>query len=372
MRSVLMVAGTPTLAGGERNLLDLAEAARQAGWKVGAAVPGEGKLAGRLRALGLPVWQVPMPRIPHPLSLRRIRNVLKQGAFHIVHAHGHFAGLHARLAALGCQGLKTVYTLHGIHYPHYPSRLKREAFIIGERILKPFTDLFICVCKHDVEAGTRLGIIDPRKTVMIPNGVRLEVEVDASRIRELRFLYDRGGGLVLHVGRFMYQKDHHTLIESVPAVLRVHPRVTFILAGGGELMEREKRHAESLGIPRDALVFLGESDEVDELIAACDFLVLPSLWEGLPYVVLEAMRSGKAVIATGTGGTPEVVLHGKNGLIIEPRNAKALATAVNRLLDHPHEAAAMGRRGRELVKRFELGKTTRQALEAYACLLGGG
>jgi len=371
-KSVLMVAGTPTLTGGERNLLDLAEAARGEGWRVGLIVPGEGKLTREARALGLPVWHAAMPRVPDPLSLARMRRICRREGFSIVHAHGHFAGLHARLAALGCRGVRTAYTLHGIHYTHYRNRAKAKAFIWGERVLKPFTDLFICVCERDVETGARLGIIDPARTAMIHNGVRVEVEVDAARVAELRSTFDRGGGLVLHVGRFMYQKDHHTLIEAVPAVLCAHPRATFLLAGGGELMEREKRHAEDLGIPDEALVFLGESEEVDELMAACDFLVLPSLWEGLPYVALEAMRAGKAVIATGTGGTPEAVLHGENGLIIEPRDAGALAAAVIHLLDRPEEAAAMGRRGRELVKRFDLRETTARTLASYGKLLEAG
>jgi len=372
MKSVLMVAGTSSLAGGERNMLDLAEAAREAGWRVEVSMPGEGRLAEKTRAMGLPQWFVPMPRIPHPLSVLTLRRIIKQGGFPIIHAHGHFAGLHARLAAMGLEGVKTVYTLNGIHYPHYRSRLKKNLFIQGEKALKRFTDLFICVCDHDVDMGTRLGIIDPARTAMIYNGVEVEVEVDESRVAQLRRRYDRGGGIVLHVGRFMYQKDHHTLIEAVPSVLREHPDATFLLAGGGELMERERRHAESLCIPGEALVFLGESDEVDELMAACDFLVLPSLWEGLPYVALEAMRAGKAVIATPTGGTPEAVAHGENGLIIEARDPGALASAVNRLLDHPDEAAAMGRRGRELVERFDLHEITARTLAHYEELLEAG
>ncbi len=371
-KSVLMVAGTPTLTGGERNLLDLAAAARDDGWRVGLIAPGEGKLTREMRSLGLPVWHASMPRVPNPVSILGMRGIFRREAFHIIHAHGHFAGLHARLAALGLGGMKTVYTLNGIHYPHYRNPVKRKAFILGEKVLKPFTDLFICVCESDVETGGRLGIIDPARTAMIHNGVKVSVEVDGARVAQLRSQYGRGGGLILHVGRFMYQKDHHTLIESVPAVLRTHPQATFLLAGGGELMEKEKRHAESLGIPAHSLIFMGESDEVDALMAACDFLVLPSLWEGLPYVALEAMRAGKAVIATGTGGTPEAVVHGENGLLIEARDPHALAAAVIRLLDNPGEAAAMGRRGHENIRRFDLDKTTRQTLEAYQRIMRHG
>jgi glycosyltransferase involved in cell wall biosynthesis len=371
-KSILMVAGTPVLAGGERNLIDLTEAAQNDGYEVGLISPPEGDLAGTgntvamaARSLACKVWCSPMPKLPRPGSIHRIRAILKEEGYGIVHAHGHLAGMYARMAARSLDKPRTVYTLHGVHYPHYRNPLKSKAFIAGERRLKSSTDRFICVCSYDFNAAKELGIIEPDRTAVIHNGVITASCACQAKVTDLRRLYDRGGGIVLHAGRFMPQKDHHTLIEAVPLVLKEHPDATFLLAGSGRLLDKEKAHAARLGIPEEALVFLGESIEMDDLLAACDFMVLTSLWEGFPYVVLEAMREGKAVVSTRVGGVPEAVSDGKNGLLVETGSPGAFANAVNRLLDHPEETAAMGRQGLERVKDFSLESMVHKTQEIY-------
>ena len=112
-----------------------------------------------------------MPKLPDPRSIFKIRKILEAEDFDIVHAHGHLAGLYARVAALGLRDTRTVYTLHGIHYPHYRNPLKRTAFVMGERILKRSTDRFICVCRSDLETGRAIRIVDPDRTDVIYNGI---------------------------------------------------------------------------------------------------------------------------------------------------------------------------------------------------------
>jgi len=371
-KSILMVAGTPVLAGGERNLLDLVVAAQNDGYEVGVLSPPKDKpvYAGSTvetmaLSLGCKVWCSPMPKRPRPGSIRRIRNIIEEEGYAIIHAHGHLAGMYARMAARSLDEPRTVYTLHGVHYPHYRNLLKSKTFIAGERKLKSSTDRFICVCRYDFDTARELGIIEPDRTSVIYNGVRTVSCADRDRVVQLRKRYDRGGGIVLHAGRFMPQKDHHTLIQALPLVLKEHPEAVFLLAGSGRLLEKEKAHAAKLGIPREALVFLGENTEMDELMAACDFLVLSSLWEGFPYVVLEAMREGKAVVSTRVGGVPEAVNDGENGLLVEAGSPAAIARAVNRLLDSPEETDAMGQSGLEKVKEFSLESMARKTLEIY-------
>jgi glycosyltransferase involved in cell wall biosynthesis len=252
-----------------------------------------------------------------------------------------------------------------VHYPHYRNPLKSKAFIAGERRLKSSTDRFICVCRYDFDTAKELRIIEPDLTSVIYNGVRTVSYADQDRAAELRKLHDRGGGIVLHAGRFMPQKDHYTLIEALPPVLKEHPDTTFLLAGSGRLLDRERSHAAGLGIPPESLVFLGESTEMEELLAACDFMVLTSLWEGFPYVVLEAMREGKAVVSTRVGGVPEAVTDGENGLLVEAKSPGAFAKAVNHLLNHPEEMAGMGQQGLEKVKDFSLESMAHKTLELY-------
>lgn len=367
---LLMVAGTPIFAGGERNLFDLARAALNSGYEVELAAPGEGGLTRRMRTLGCPVWHIPMPKLPGPGGVVRLRRLIRRGGFHIVHAHGHLAGMHTRLASLALQGHRVVYTLHGVHYPHYRNPCLARLLIAGERVLRRRTDHFICVCRHDLEKARELAIVDDARTTLVYNGIDTEQRGNRRKAESLRRRYDKGGGLVLHVGRFMRQKDHHTLIEAAALVHAEFPHTVFLLVGSGPLMPREMQHASSLGPAGENLKFLGERGDVPELMQACDFLVLSSLWEGFPYVVLEALRSGKAVVSTRVGGIPEVITDGVNGLLVKPGNPAALAQAMMQLLSDPERAAAMGREGRKAVERFSLQKMTEKTLRIYRELSG--
>lgn len=171
------------------------------------------------------------------------------------------------------------------------------------------------------------------------------------------------------MGRFRPEKDHRTLISSIPLVLEEHPRAVFLLAGSGRLLAEEREFAAGLGISGESLFFLGESGEVDELLAACDVLALPSLWEGFSYVILEAMRAAKPVVATRAGGTPEAVSDGETGLLVSPRDPRGLAGAICRLLSHPEEAASMGTRGKEKLGGFTLESMALDTLGLYNDLL---
>jgi len=372
MKNILMVAGTAILAGGERNLLEISYAALEEGYEVGLVAPGEGRLTREMRNLGCPTWSVAMPKLLNPLSLLRMRRIFGEVGCDIIHAHGHLASLYARTSAPGRKGAKVVYTLHGVHYPHYNNALKAKLFIRGEKLLRPSTDFFICVCEHDKLTAMDLGIIEEGRASVIYNGVAPPGDARPEATEALRKNFGLGDAIVLHIGRFMPEKDHHTLIESIPLVLENHPRAAFLLAGAGRLLEREKAHAARLGIPEDHLKFLGEIEDLDALYAASDIFVLPSLWEGFPYTVLDAMRAGVAVVATEVGGIPEAITSGKEGFLVEPENPVALADAVNHLLEHPQERAEMGYRGRRKVENFSLEKMCSDMLQVYELLLGQG
>jgi glycosyltransferase involved in cell wall biosynthesis len=123
------------------------------------------------------------------------------------------------------------------------------------------------------------------------------------------------------------------------------PDVAFVVAGDGP--DRGVLEAESkrLGLSQ-RVRFLGHREDVPALLACCDLFVLPSLFEGLPVAILEAMSAGKAVVATAIGGTDEVVVPGQTGLLVKPGDPLALAEAIQRLLTEPGLAEAFGNRGR--------------------------
>jgi len=121
---------------------------------------------------------------------------------------------------------------------------------------------------------------------------------------------------------------------------------------------------------RESVRFLGTRHDVPELLALMDMVVHPSLQEGFANAVLEAMAAGKPVVATDVGGNPEAVVQGETGLLVPPRDSRALADAIIWMLDHPDEAARFGETGRNRVAdHFEISRMVRQYEELYERLV---
>jgi glycosyltransferase involved in cell wall biosynthesis len=143
------------------------------------------------------------------------------------------------------------------------------------------------------------------------------------------------------IARLSEPKGHHYLIQAVPAVVRRFPNIRFVFAGDGPLRKSLESQTKALGI-ESYVQFLGFRTDVVELMAAFDAFVLPSLYEGLPNAVLEAMACGKPVVATAVDGTPEIVVHGETGLLVPAKDPDALAEAILRIAGNPHFRRWMG------------------------------
>jgi glycosyltransferase involved in cell wall biosynthesis len=152
--------------------------------------------------------------------------------------------------------------------------------------------------------------------------------------------------VVLTVARLDKQKGLDCLLEAAALV----PEARFVLAGDGPERARLVAQAHALGL-NDQVVFLGYRRDIPELLASCDLFVLPSLFEGLPLSILEAMAAGKPVIASAINGTDEAVFHGKTGLLVPPGDAAALSQAIRTLLFDPALAQRLVTAGRSQVQR---------------------
>ncbi len=187
------------------------------------------------------------------------------------------------------------------------------------------------------------------KAVVIRNGLRgrpaRRSRLDVRGALDL----DPDAPVVLTVARMTAQKGHDTLIGAWPAVLASRPSARLVLAGDGPLRDSLRERAQALGVGQ-SILFLGYRDDVPDLLGAADVFALPSLFEGLPLAVLEAMAAGLPVVATATGGTDEAVLDGVSGLLVSPGNAPALAAALKVVLGTPARAVSLGEAGR---RRFE-------------------
>lgn len=173
------------------------------------------------------------------------------------------------------------------------------------------------------------------------------VEANGSEVRQ-RYLSNKFSGLVLFVGRLVAQKDLPNLLRAISHVLREHPDTLLLIVGGGEREGDAESLARQLGID-SSVIFTGPIpyDQIPSYFAACDLLVLPSVYEGNARVLAEAAAAAKPVVATDVSGTQDTVIDGKTGYIVPVGQPEALARRMVRLLDDPARTAEMGHRARE-------------------------
>lgn len=216
--------------------------------------------------------------------------------------------------------------------------------------------------------------MQPERVIVIRNGIDLsvaDVEYDRGEVRRAhRLLAD--APLVGAVGRLSEQKGHSVLIRAAAIVRRQIPNVQFIIVGQGPDHERLLALAAELGLG-DSIHFTGHVSRVQPLLVAMDIFVHPSLWEGMPNAVLEAMALAKPIVATRVDGSAELIVDGESGLLVSPNDVDALSSGILHLLSHPDEAQRLGHSAR---RRIETEFSIRAMFDAtsrlYSHLLAGG
>lgn len=232
-------------------------------------------------------------------------------------------------------------------------------------------DALICV-SHAARATFERAGVEAHRLHVVQNGIAPAAERDIEGTGERVERLAENARLILTVGRMTEQKGHSYLLDAVRPVLAEHPEALFMLVGSGPLEEPLQRQAQALGIVENVHFASGAVD-VGRLMQTCDIFVLPSLFEGLPLVALEAMSAGKPVVGTRVCGTIEAVADGETGLLVEPRHPQALAQAINTLLADSPLAERLGVAGRRRVQEhFTAARMARQTEQIYSTLTAVG
>lgn len=155
------------------------------------------------------------------------------------------------------------------------------------------------------------------------------------------------------IARLTEQKGHRYLIQAIPKLISHFQNVVFLWIGDGPLRSSLIQLAQDLGV-LSYIQFLGFRENVGAFLSVMDVFVLPSLYEGFPNAILEAMACGKPVVATGVEGTPEAVIHGETGLLVPPRNPEALADALIQIAQNPSMRKQMGEKGKKRIHEYFL------------------
>jgi len=347
---------TPSQIGGaEVHVGALSERLRARGHEVTVVCPKGRLLVAELAARGLRVRTPRTMGKVDPVTLARLVGWLGRDRAQVIHTHLSTASLLGSFAAR-IQGIPAVATVHGLN--------TRTCFNWAHAIIAVSN----AVKQHLVGQGMAADRI-----TVVHNGVDLRAMSRADESAAVKEMWHvpPGAPVLITVGRLTPKKGHRDLLAAL-AKLVGDPRwgdLRLLIVGTGALLSELAREAQRLGLA-ERVIFAGFQRDVLPFLQAADIFVLPSIQEGLSLSALEAMALGKPVVACRVGGTPEVVVDGRTGVLVSPGEPEELASALERLLEDPEQARAMGAAGRRRVRdSFDLEQMVSKIEEIYRRLI---
>jgi glycosyltransferase involved in cell wall biosynthesis len=357
------------IGGGESYLLGLVENMDRSVYEPVVLAFTDGPMIERLKRQGIEAHVIHTEK---PFDIRiwkKVRNFIRAQRIDIVHAHGTRANSNLFWAA-GSLKLPTIYTCHAWSFHANQNPLVRRFRIWSEEFLTRRMDINICGCIANRDTGRQLlkgfdaeviyNSIDPER--FNPFGVYRDLRPELGLKKD--------DLVIASVARFTLQKQPLVLIAAFAEVAGKVPNAKLLMVGDGEQKEKAKELIRELGLGGRVILQPFRQD-IPEVLAAVDIFVLPSLWEAFPIALLEAMSMGKAVIGTAIDGTPEIISHRDNGLLV---NAGRLREELAAALGELGENAALRERLREqaiksIYNRYNVETLARRNEEIYRRLV---
>jgi len=296
--------------------------------------------------------------------LIRLIYFIKRNKIDIIHAHGKGAGIYARLAKIFTPKTYLVFTLHGLHIADYSKSMK-YIYIFLERVLGKLTNIFINVSNGEKQVCLDNKLFNVSKSTVIYNAIENDENIyppkDELR-RKLNLPIDRF--LILSVIRFDPAKNIPALLD-IAQKLSDDKNFIFILIGDGkEKSTIEKNISEN---KMDNVKLLGYQKNVDEYLHASDLFLSTSLWEGLPYSLIEATRAGIPIVASDVTGNNEVVFDRHNGYLFQVDDIDSAAHLIKELRDSDKTLETFGQNSIRIFKEyFVLQRMINKLKEVYS------
>lgn len=367
--TVLHIRDSGGMFGGERVILTLGKNIDRGKYdfKLLCLDRGDGRswpLINSARELGISVLTVPVQKGFDRAGIRRMRQIINANNAMILHTHDFKTDFYGLAASMGT-AVKLVATAHG---STRDSLAKRIYLAIDERLIYRWFDRVIVVSEELKQQLRGKGVPD-RKIAFIRNGLDKELIGQGQGGQSEEPLPIMPGAKVFAVvGRLFPDKGHRYFLEAFSRVQAIHPDIQGLIVGDGPGSEEIKEQIRSLGL--DEIVQLcGVRRNMEKVYQSIDYLVLPSLREGLPYCLLEAMAKGVPVLATAVGDVPKLVHRGETGNLVPPGDPDALTKAMLDMISGQESVRLMADKGRALINdEFSAAEMVRQTQQVYSAL----
>jgi glycosyltransferase involved in cell wall biosynthesis len=352
--------------GAERFLAHLASALQAEGASNVAILPanGEGWLERELQGSGVAIEHFRLDRPVSPACARGLEATLRRRRIDVAHSHEFTMAVYGGWACWR-MGIPQVVTMHGSLY--YAERVRRRVALRAALALRGRT----VAVSESLARRLREDLWMPASRVaMIPNGVPCPATPTPTLREELGL--GPSDRLLVAVGNLYPVKGHRYLIDALSLLVARHPRVHVAIAGRGALEGELMAGARDRGVA-ERVHLIGLRSDVPAVLAAADVFVLPSLSEGLPLALLEAMFAGRAIVASAVGEVSAALAHGAAGVLVPAGDPLALAAAVDGLLSEPQRARDLGRTAaRRAAAEYDISRMVRRYLDVYEEALGRG
>ncbi|MCB0774994.1 MAG: glycosyltransferase family 4 protein [Chitinophagaceae bacterium] len=357
------------IGGGESHLLSLVENLDRSEFEPIVLSFTDGPMIERLRELGVETKVIHTLKPFDITKWKQVKRFISEKQVDIIHAHGTRAASNVLWTSRSLQ-LPLIYTIHGWSFHEDQSLLVKKIRVMGEKYLTRKSDLNISVSVSNQQSGKKY--IPSFQSIVVNNGIDITKFNSENKFKDIRVEFGIAPEkiLLLFIARFTFQKQPLSLIKAFKEASLVNPDLHLLMVGDGE----QKAEAEMIIRQEDLenkITLVPFRQDVPDILAAADIYLLPSLWEGLPIGLLEAMAMGKTIIASNVDGTREIIEHMQNGFLVNTGNLiPELIQAIDQLSKNPDQREQFGEKAKMTVRnRFNASKMTKEIESLYRDLI---
>jgi glycosyltransferase involved in cell wall biosynthesis len=386
MNKILYIITQSELGGAQKNVLDLACGLKDKYEILVAAGPDGGGdffralKENRIKYIQLKFMRRAVKPLSDVLAIFELKKLIKKERPDIIHLHSSKAGFSGSIAAK-ISGVKAIYTVHGAVFEAAFSTLARKFYLWLEKLSSRFKDKIICVSENDKKLWLKYDVAPAEKLIMVHNGIDyknldfLPKETAREKLLAATLRYEnplsppftKGGLGRIFIGTIanLYpEKGLPYFIQAATEILKKYPNLVFMIIGEGPqrpLLEEmiKQNHLQN------KFLLAGKVENAPSYLRAFDFFVLPSIKEGFPYTILEAMAAELPIVASYVGGIPEMIENEKNGFLVLPKNPQMLADRIEKILLDDQLTLRFSEKSRQKIADFSLEKMIAETEKVY-------